>query len=159
MTTEPKLETYLSELDKSLGQIPVSDRADIIIEIKSHVLDAQMKDSSQSMEDILQSMGNAESVANRYLHERGLSAQKPVKTTSMNWLSASIKWLVIGFLGFMAIIMIGAGLLIWKFSPLVSVDQATNRVSLAGGLIQIHDTDIGKEKNKAVKVIAPDTKK
>ena len=43
MTTEPKLEAYLSKLDNYLGQIPVSDRADIIIEIKSHVMEAQLK--------------------------------------------------------------------------------------------------------------------
>src|SRR5579863_5919092 len=113
MTTEPKLETYLSTLDKYLVQIPVSDRADIIIEIKSHVWEAQTKNPAQSIDTILNSIGDPESVAKRYLQERGLQAALPVKTSSMMWLPASIKWLVIGFLGFIAIIVIVVSLLIW----------------------------------------------
>src|SRR3990167_8860664 len=120
MTTEPKLEAYLSELDKYLGQISVSDRADIIIEIKSHVLDAQSKNPTQDIEVILNSMGDPESVAKRYLQERGLQAGIAAKTSSLSmmWLPAAIKWLVIGFLGFISIIVIVVALLIWRFTPL-----------------------------------------
>lgn len=155
MTTEPKLESYLAELDKYLTQIPVSDRADIIIEIKSHVLDAQSKNPSQDIESILSSMGDAESVAKRYLQERGLQAATPVKTSSMMWLPASIKWLVIGFLSFIGIIVIVAALLIWRFTPLISVDEANNRISIGGGLIQIHDTDVSNVAKDITKSIAP----
>jgi len=157
MTTEPKLEAYLSELDQSLGQIPVSDRADIIIEIKSHVLDAQAKDPAQDVSQILHSMGDPGSVAKRFLQERGLTAVPPAKPSSMQWLSASIKWLVIGFLGFMLIIMLGVALLIWKFSPLMAVDEVNHRVLLAGGLIQIQDTKEDKKPKPSVKVITPKT--
>ena len=157
MTTEPKLEAYLSELDKYLGQIPVSDRADIIIEIKSHILEAQAKDPTQDISAILNSMGDSESVAKRYLQERGLQAFLPVKTSSMMWLPASIKWLVIGFLGFIAIIVVVASLLIWRFTPLISIDEANNRVSLGGGLIQIHDTDVDNATKSIMKSIAPKT--
>jgi hypothetical protein len=34
MSTEPQLEVYLNALDRSLGQIPASDRAEIIMEIR-----------------------------------------------------------------------------------------------------------------------------
>lgn len=91
MTTEPKLESYLSELDKYLAQIPVSDRADIIIEIKSHVMDAQAKKPSQDITAILNSLGDPESVAKRYLQERGIQITLPAKSSSMMWLPAAIK--------------------------------------------------------------------
>lgn len=155
MTTEPKLEAYLSELDKYLRQIPVSDRADIIIEIKSHVLEAQSKNPIQEVEKILNSMGDPESVAKRYLQERGLQSSLPTKTSSMMWLPASIKWLVIGFLGFIAIIVIVVSLIIWRFTPLISVDEVNNRVSIGGGLIQIRDTDADNAAKSIMKSISP----
>lgn len=154
MTAEPKLEAYLSVLDKTLGQIPVSDRADILVEIKSHVLEAQAKDPTENIESILNTMGEPESVAKRYLQERGLQPSMPSKTSSMMWLSASIKWLVIGFLGFITLIVIVVSLLIWRFTPLISVDEEHNRVSLGGGLIQIHETDSDATK-ALMKSIAP----
>lgn len=156
MTTEPKLEAYLAELDKHLTQIPVSDRADIIIEIKSHVLDSQSKNPNEDIETILNSMGDAESVAKRYLQERGLQAAAPIKTSSMMWLPAAIKWLVIGFLGFISIVVVVVALLVWRFTPLISVDEAKNQVSIGGGLIQIHDTDINNEAKKLTKSISTD---
>lgn len=157
MVAEPKLEAYLSELDKYLTQIPVSERADIIIEIKSHIMDVQAKQPTQDMQTILNSMGDPESVAKRYLQERGLPMSLPSKTHSMIWLSTSIKWLVIGFLGLMCIILIAVSLLIWRFTPLISIDDVNNRISLGGGLIQIHDTDsdTGKAVKNIVKSIAP----
>jgi len=54
-STEPKLEAYLNALDRSLGQIPASDRAEIVMEIKSHILDSQGKTPDISMTSILDS--------------------------------------------------------------------------------------------------------
>ena len=155
MTTEPKLEVYLAELDKYLAQIPVSDRADIIIEIKSHVLDAQTKNPTQDIDTILSSMGDAESVSKRYLQERGLQVLTPIKPSSMMWLPASIKWLVIGFLSFISIVVIIVSLLIWRFTPLISVDEANDRVSIGGGLIQIRDTDTNQATKQMIKSVMP----
>jgi uncharacterized membrane protein len=155
MTTEPKLETYLSELDKYLGQIPVSDRADIIIEIKSHVLQAQEKSPNEDIGLILHSMGEPESVAKRYLQERGLQFSLPKQqSSSMMWLPASIKWLVIGFLSFVGIIVIVASLLIWRFTPLISIDDTTNQVTIGNGLIQIHDS--GKKTKSVINAVIPE---
>src|SRR5579872_5508182 len=130
MTTEPKLEAYLSALEKALGQIPVSDRADIIIEIKSHVLDAQQRNPAYDLDAILSSIGDADSVAKRYLQERGLQPTKPSSSSSMTWLATSIKWLVVGLLGIFAIFVIAVAVLIWRFTPLISVDEKTNHVSI-----------------------------
>src|SRR5689334_74559 len=121
MSTEPKLEAYLNALDKSLVQIPVSDRAEIIMEIKSHILDSQAKAPDISLTSILDSLGEPETVANHYLLERGLKVSKPPKTPM-------VKWLTIGFLGTLSILIIFLLLLVWKFTPIISVDDENDRV-------------------------------
>ena len=138
MAKDTKLEQYLSRLDKALGQIPVSDRADIITEMKSHILDAQERESQQSIDQILDSLGEPESVANRYLLERGLKPGKPSKTPIL-------KWLTIGFLGTFAISALLIVALAWKFSPLIKVDEEAGQVIILGGLIEVNEKE-GKVK-------------
>lgn len=130
MKTDPKLESYLASLHKALGSIPISDRADIITEIKSHILLAQEKDPSQSLNTILASLGEPETVANRYLLERGLKPGKPSK-------SPMVKWLTIGFLGTFAMICLTLIVLVRSFTPLISVDEEQERVILLGGVIDV----------------------
>lgn len=130
MGTDPKLETYLTALDKALGPIPVSDRADILIEIKSHILDATERNPQSSIPQLLAALGEPEQVANRYLLERGLKPNRQSR-------APIVKWLTIGFLGTFAIICFSFVALIWKFSPLVSVDEKNENVKLLGGLIDI----------------------
>jgi predicted membrane protein len=123
-----KLEQYLGKLDKGLGSIPVSEKAEIITEIKSHILDAQAKDDSKKLEDILAAIGEPEFVANRYLIERGL---KPMKTPT----HPIFKWLIIGFLGTFAIIVLLITVLIWKFTPIMKIHD--DKVTLLGGTIDV----------------------
>lgn len=134
MSVEPKLESYLASLDRALGQISVSDRADIITEIKSHVMAA--KENGQSLDSILAALGEPETVANRFLMERGLQMGKPPK-------SPIVKWLVVGFLGTFGIVMLSVVLLVWRFSPVISVDEKGDRVSILGGMIKV-DGDSGE---------------
>lgn len=130
MTTDPNLESYLSRLDKALSLISVSDRAEIVTEIKSHVIEAQSKDSGASLSSILAALGEPETVANRFLIERGLKPGKPAK-------SPVVKWLVIGFLGTVSVIMFSIVLIVWKFTPLLKVDETNDRVVMLGGLIDV----------------------
>lgn len=132
MPIDQKLEQYLAHLDKKLGQIPTSDRADIVTEIKSHVLSALDKDPTATVSSVLAGLGEPEAVANRYLIERGLKPVKPSK-------SPMIKWLTIGFLGTFTIFMLTVLALIWKFSPLLKIDEENGRVVLLGGLIDIDE--------------------
>ena len=133
MPTDKQLESYLTALDKALGQISVSDRADIVTEIKSHVLEAQERDPGQNLSDILASLGEPETVANRYLMERGLKLRKAPK-------APIVKWLTIGFLGTLGIVSFTMMVLLWKFTPLISVDEKNERVKILGGLIDV-DSD------------------
>ena len=129
MTHSSKLETYLANLDKALGQISVSEKAEIIIEIKSHILEAQNEE--QDLDAIFASLGEPEQVANRYLSEKGLKPQKAPKTQMG-------KWLIIGFLGTLSIFIITFFILIMKFTPLIKIDESKGRVKILGGLIDIN---------------------
>jgi hypothetical protein len=130
MTTDPRLERYLNSLENSLRPFPVSDRAEIITEIKSHVLSALERDPQTRLDTVLTALGEPETVANRYLLERGL---KPSKTS----ISPIVKWLVIGFLTTFAMILVFAGYVLNHFHSLVSVDEPNSRVQIFGGLIDI----------------------
>jgi len=132
MAMDPRLESYLTRLDKALGPVPVSDRADIVTEIKSHVLSAKERDSQRSMDSILDALGTPETVANRYLMERGLQPGKPPK-------HPMVKWLVIGFLGTFGISTLAILFLAWHFSPILKVDESEGRVEILGGLIKVHE--------------------
>jgi hypothetical protein len=119
----------------------VSDRADIVTEIKSHVLSAMERDPNQSIDSVLASLGEPEMVANRYLLERGLKPGKPP-------ISPVVKWIVIGFLGTMALFLAGLVVLAIYLSPVVKVDEEKQQVKLFGGLVQVdgEDVTIGSQK-------------
>lgn len=132
MNKNNELEAYLVRLERSLGPIPISDKAEIITEIKSHVLDAMESGSDKSLSEILSSLGEPEQVANRYLLERGLEPLKAPK-------HPIVKWLVIGFLGTFAMSLATLFILIWKFSPIVKVDEENGHVQILGGLIDVNE--------------------
>ncbi|HEY8279354.1 MAG TPA: hypothetical protein VIH99_07015 [Bdellovibrionota bacterium] len=154
MPTDPRLENYLATLDRVLTPIPVSDRADIVTEIKSHVLSALDRDPKPAMDTVLEALGPAEVVANRYLLERGLKPAKPP-------VSPIVKWLVIGFLGTMGIAATFVMVLAFRFAPLVQVNESEEKVSLLGGLIQIEGEgdisfgDFAKFEGESTETFAP----
>lgn len=125
-----KLEHYLTNLEKSLGVISISEKAEIITEIKSHVLDA-LENSEKSMTEVLEELGRPEQVASKYLLERGLELQKPPRHPLM-------KWLIIGFLGTLGIIAVFVAIIIWRFTPLVHVDEEKGQVKIMGGMINVN---------------------
>lgn len=129
-TANPQIETYLSALDRALGPIQASTRAEIILEIKSHILDALAQDPNRSIPSLLASIGEPETVANRYLLEKGLKPGKSPK-------SPIVKWLVIGFLGTVALSILSAGVVIYKFFPLVDYDRDRSLVRILGGMISV----------------------
>lgn len=130
MTTDFRLEKYLNALESALKPFPVSDRAEIITEIKSHILSAVEKDPNTNLESVLAALGEPEIVANRYLIERGLKPNKPP-------ISPVVKWIVIGFLGTVALVILAFVLMLSYLSPLIKVDEQSEKVSLLGGAIQI----------------------
>ena len=130
MVNNQTLENYLQKLDKALASINVSDRAEIITEIKSHVLDALEREPEQKIENVLSSLGEPEIVANRYLLERGLKPARPPK-------HPVVKWLTIGFVATLLFFVFSIGAIVYTFSPLIHVEE--DRLILLGGLIDISD--------------------
>ena len=131
-----KLESYLLRLDKCLGSVSVSEKAEIITEIKSHVMDAIENDKNKSIGQILASLGEPEQVASKYLLEKGL---EPVKSPK----HPVVKWITIGFLGTFGLMIFTFLVLAWKFSPIVKVDEKEGRVQLFGGIIDVREDSIG----------------
>lgn len=130
MNRDPRLERYLSTLESALKPFPVSDRAEIITEIKSHVYSALERDPQASVESVLAALGEPETVANRYLLERNMKPAKPP-------ISPIVRWMVIGFLGTFAMILLFTGFVISQFSPIVKVDEKSDKVEILGGLVKI----------------------
>lgn len=128
------LENYLDRLEKSLGTISVSEKAEIIIEIKSHIMDATENDPEHSTQNAINSLGVPEQVAKKYLDERGLEAPK------LNLPKApSAKWFVLGFLGLIGMFMLFILILVFSFTPFIKVDEDKGRVQILGGLIDINE--------------------
>ena len=127
---DPRLERYLGALENSLRGFPVGDRADIITEIRSHVLSALERDPSTRLDTVLTALGEPEMVANRYLLERGLKPTKPP-------ISPIVKWLVIGFLATFAMMLIFVTYLIIWLSQ--KVDHDGNAFKFLNGAVK-YDT-------------------
>lgn len=139
MNKDIKIEHYLLQLDKELQALPVSARAEIITEIKSHIRDASEQDNARSIEAILADLGTPQAVAARYLSAKGITARP--NNNGAKW----FKWLAIGTVGFFAFIFLSAIATVWYFSPIIKVDEKEGRVKILGGLIDVHE-DLGEIK-------------
>lgn len=137
MPTIAELENYLVKLERALGSIPVSEKAEIVTEIKSHVLDALERDGSKGIDSVLSALGEPEQVANRFLLERGLRPHKSPK-------SPIVKWLVIGFLGTLGLSVFLILIVIWKFTPVIDVDEKSGRIQILGGTIKVSGETLKK---------------
>lgn len=134
MNKDIRIEHYLLQLDRELHALPVGQRAEIILEMKSHITEASEKNPSRNLEEILSDLGAPSAVAERYLSAKGLAyVKKP--STSRNWL----KILALGTAAVFAFFVVGTVLTIWYFSPLIKVDEAKGHVSLFGGAIDIKE--------------------
>jgi uncharacterized membrane protein len=139
MATDPKIDHYLLKLERTLAPFPASDRAEILVEIKSHVLSALEHDSNASVESVLTALGEPETVANRYLMERNL---KPIRPP----VSPIAKWIVVGFLGTFAMTVLLILGLAFKFTPFFKIDG--EHLTILGGLIEIDATQNHSEQSK-----------
>lgn len=126
-----KLEEYLLILDKSLYGISISEKAEFITEIKSHILASIEKSPDKNIDEILESIGTPGSVAKKYLSERGIIQNKQ-KVVPI------IKWLVIGFMGTLLILILFSWLLFLKVKPSFSMDGNIINVDMLNGAVKMH---------------------
>ncbi len=139
MNKELKIEHYLLQLDRELKALPVSQRAEIITEIKSHIRDLSEQDPARDTDRILSDLGSPQAVAERYLASKGMTIK--ANKNGSRW----FKWLAIGTVGLFAMIFFSGILMVWYFSPLIKVDEKAGRVVLLGGLIDVNE-EIGQVK-------------
>lgn len=132
---DKQLEKYLLEVDKRLKYMPVSEKADILGELKSSFTD--MLSDGKTPEDILRSMGPAKSLAADYLgdaitRERGFSWKRLwlyigfYSLASIAWLAAipTLAVLAFSFL-FSSVISVLAGVL-GCVKPFIDFAPASN---------------------------------
>lgn len=129
--TDKKLEQYLFDLEKSISDFPPSLKAKVISEINQHIHEAREKFPDKSVSQILDDLGPASKVANHYRLDSGFKTFKPNKHPF--W-----KFFTIAFLGSIIVFALGVGVLVWKFTPVIKIDEENERFMLFGGLIDIN---------------------
>jgi hypothetical protein len=142
MNGELKIENYLAQLDQELSALPISQRAEIITEIKSHILETTDKNPERALDSVLADLGQPSVVAERYLSAKGVARVPP---KSGGW----VKRLAIGFAVFFAAILILPVVLamagFWYLSPLIQVNESKGHVRLLGGLVDITEDPSGDQ--------------
>jgi hypothetical protein len=122
------INTYIKAIEKNLNDLSLVDKSRIINEIHQEITNnpALMNDAPLVM-------------ANQKREAMGFTKFDPAKQTSVfRFMMKSFGVLMIAF-----ILIIG--LLVWKFTPLLRVDEENNRITILGGLIDI-DAKAGKFK-------------
>jgi uncharacterized membrane protein len=90
------LDSYLNALFAHLSVMPADERAEVILEIKSHVAESLLANPSALESEILDKLGGPQDVAARYLCSRGFASPppKPEKTPNNNHWTTIVKWLI-----------------------------------------------------------------
>lgn len=130
------IEHYLSQLDRELQALPTGQRAEIITEIRSHILDRTAADPTKNIQTILNDMGAPRDVAARYLEQKGIKPWTPSPARNF------IKWTAISVAAIFAFMIFATFASIWYFSPLIKVDEKEGRVQILGGMIDVKDMDM-----------------
>ncbi len=146
MKTQNLIERYMSQLDQYLSHIPATEKAEIILELHTHIQDS-LSNSDKTVEEVLNGLGTPEEAARRYLDERGLSISFPNLGSTK---SETGKWLTIAFLGSVGLFMAFSVFIMLFFSPLVEVKEEQGTVKILGGLINVQE-NMSKKKNKGLK--------
>jgi hypothetical protein len=128
MANEPLLDQYLEDLDRALGPVSMSDRVELLSRIKDRA-----QRGGGNMTETLREIGDPYQVAQDFLQERGLRAVRKSSGAARSFFKVLLTTFAILFLMTVA----GAGYLVWRFSPLVQVDEGTGRVKLLGGYIDL----------------------
>lgn len=136
MKTDARLERYLKDVDSALQPIPLSERAEVIVSIKTYVKKELEKDPQARLDEVLARLGSPEAAANRYRLERGLRPAKPA-------INAIVKWLVIGFLSSMAMVFLFLGFLFHQMTAMVRWDNGVGSFQMFDKLLDDESKKFG----------------
>ena len=68
------LESYLARLEAALAPVPTADRQDILMEMRSHVVERTRRAPFRSAEEVLAELGPPEAYARQFLPEEEVAA-------------------------------------------------------------------------------------
>jgi hypothetical protein len=148
MNANNTLEKYLTKLHNELGSMNISEKADIITEIKSHVQESV--ESGKDIDNILKNLGNPTNVANKYLKDKGMPSIQ--KQRSPGIFSSILKWFSITIISLFLLIVLGFGTILWKINPFRHIPNSNISITDRGisavtshGTITINDEGITTE--------------
>ena len=126
MNKDVIIEHYLSQLDRELNALPVGERAEIVTEIRSHILEASAQNPDRKIHQILEDLGSAQSVAQKYLAQKGV----PYSAPGVSPMRTVVKWMAIGFGGLMVLSVVSVFAMVWFFTPIISIDEGRGQVKI-----------------------------
>jgi uncharacterized membrane protein len=107
MTTDAQINEYLSQLRAALTGLTVSDREDIVEEIRMHIRE-RLEDPRARVEDVLAGLGSANELAQQYrtgmLVQRARTSISPIVI-----LRAALRWATMGIGGFIVFLVAVVG--------------------------------------------------
>jgi hypothetical protein len=119
---------YLRQIEFFLTDLSVMERAKLLSEINSEISDKELSDLQSPL-----------LIANQKRAEHGFVPFLEKKKFSFMSLFLKVS-------AIMAILFVGSlSFLVWKFTPILKIDEENNRVTILGGLIDI-DGEAGKFK-------------
>ena len=99
------LEKYLNTIDRHLKPLPVSERVDIVKEIKSSIL--EMEQENLSSEEILRRLGDPKELAKAYLGDLLSNRKSKGRSAWAHFLTVCAFYSVVGFSGIVIIPTLG----------------------------------------------------
>lgn len=133
-----KVESYLSALERELQNLSASERAEIVLEIKSHIQE-RIEEEGTKLEDVLKDLGSPKDVATKYLLDRGISWKPSGSSGGASVAIGIFKWITIGFISMMAFIALMVFMVFKQFSPFVDINEERGKVKLFGGMINVDE--------------------
>lgn len=99
MTSDGQINDYLAQLRKSLSGMTISEREDIVEEIRMHIRE-RLSSSQIALDSVLAGLGPAEELGQQY--RTGLLVQRAQKSISpLVILRATLRWATMGVEGFL----------------------------------------------------------
>lgn len=128
-------ENYLSQFEKALDHLDVSQRTSLIKEAQEQFYELKAKYSEKEIPEILEILGHANDLARRLTAEKGWPRPKQIPGIH------GVKWIFVGLFTGLFCLVISVGMILWNLSPLIRVDEKSDRVALLGGLIDVQGKD------------------
>jgi uncharacterized membrane protein len=107
VATNPMVESYFSELDSKLTDLPQAPRRDFLLELRAHVMDRLGQLATVSDDDcrtVLKALGTPEEIARQYRME--LLLKRPSwKISPITVLRTALRWTVAGVQGYLVFLV------------------------------------------------------